>query len=159
MPRNHQMHGAAGFGVASSPLSIALASTLAVAALLYLRGWLRLRQIAVEIGSPWRPCAFVGGLLAVWIVGASPLAGWHHALLSMHMVQPLLLSPVAAPLILLGAPILPLREGIPGCVVREGVTRLLERPLVRAVGRVLDHPAACWIVATLVFIGWHVPSL
>jgi putative membrane protein len=153
------MHGPAGFGVAWSPVSIALASTLAAAALFYLRGWFRLRPIAVEIGAPWRPCAFVSGVLALWVVGASPLANWHHALLSMHMVQHMLLSLVAAPLILLGAPILPLREGIPGRVVREGMTQLLEWPPVRAVGRVLDDPATCWTVAMLVFIGWHAPSL
>src|SRR5262245_48172699 len=153
------MHGSAGIGVTSPPLTIALVSTLAVAAVLYLRGWLRLRQIAVEIGSPWRPCAFVSGLLALWVVGASPLASLHHALLSMHMVQHMLLSLVAAPLIWLGAPILPLREGIPRRVVREGLTRLLGWPPVRAAGRALDDPASCWTVAMLVFIGWHVPSL
>src|SRR5262245_5277771 len=128
------MHWPAGFGVTSSPLSIALVSTLAFAGLCYLRGWLRLRQIAAEIGSPWRPFAFVSGLLVLWVVGASPLASWHHVLLSMHMVQHLLLSLVAAPLIWLGAPMLPLREGIPKGVVREGVTQFLEWPPVRGVG-------------------------
>jgi cytochrome c oxidase assembly factor CtaG len=132
---------------------------LAVAALFYVRGWLRLRLIAVEIGSPWRPCAFLSGLLTLWVVAASPLASWHHALLSMHMAQHMLLSLVAAPLILLGAPIVPLREGIPTRVVREGVTRVFECPPARAVGRALDDPAACWTIAMLVVIGWHVPSL
>jgi cytochrome c oxidase assembly factor CtaG len=153
------MHEPAGFGFASSPLSIALASTLAVAALFYLRGWLRIRHIAVEIGSPWRPCAFVSGALALWVVGASPLARWHHALLSIHMVQHLLLSLVAAPLILLAAPILPLREGIPWRVAREGVARSLEWPPMRAGGRALADPATCWTIAILVFIGWHVPPV
>jgi cytochrome c oxidase assembly factor CtaG len=81
-------------------------------------------------------------------------------LLSVHMVQHMLLSVVVAPLILLGAPALPLLYAIPGrLMLNGGVARLLRSSSVRALGRVLAHPAICWSVALVVFIGWHTPSM
>jgi len=81
-------------------------------------------------------------------------------LLSVHMVQHMLLSVVVAPLILLGAPALPLLYAIPGrLMLNGGVARLLRSSWVRALGRVLARPAICWSVAIVVFIGWHVPPL
>jgi putative membrane protein len=81
--------------------------------------------------SPWRLAACIGGLVVVWGVVASPLAHLHHQYLLAHMLQHLLLSLAAAPLILLGAPMLPLP----------------------------NNPAVCWSVAMLVFLGWHYPPL
>jgi len=70
------------------------------------------------------------------------------------------LSLVAAPLILLGAPALPLLYGIPRLFkLRSQVARLLRSRLVRALGRVCAQPAICWTVAIVVFIGWHLPPL
>ena len=78
-----------------------------------------------------RAFAFGAGLLALGIAIGSPLAMLHEHLLSGHMAQHILLSLVAAPLILLGAP-----------------SR-----------RTLAHPAICWSVGVCVFIGWHTPQL
>jgi len=58
---------------------------------------------------PWRVRVFYCGLSFLWLALASPLAELHHALLTGHMVQHLLLSTVAAPLLLLGQPFLLLR--------------------------------------------------
>jgi putative membrane protein len=81
-------------------------------------------------------------------------------LLSAHMVQHLLLSVVAAPLILLGAPALPLLYGVPRRFgLHRGVSSPFRSASVRALGRVLAQPTVCWIVAMSVFIGWHTPSL
>jgi len=52
-------------------------------------------------------------------------------LLSAHMVQHLLLLSVAAPLILLGSPLLPLLRGLPRKFARDGVGPFLTWPAFR----------------------------
>ena len=49
----------------------------------------------------------------VWLAIGSPLEAFDDASLTVHMVQHLLLMSVAPPLILLGAPQLPLLRGTP----------------------------------------------
>jgi cytochrome c oxidase assembly factor CtaG len=61
------------------------------------------------------------------------------------MIQHLLLMAVGAPLILLGAPAVLLKWGLP---VR------LRRWILGAVSR----PSACWVAGTLTVIGWHIPA-
>ncbi len=134
--------------------------TLFVVTLVYCRGWLRLRRTLPHVASRWWPCALASGLFAVWAAIGSPLATLDDELLSIHMVQHILLSVFAAPLILLGAPALPLLYGIPRRVLSSGrLARLLRSRPARAAGRALAQPAICWIVAIVVFIGWHVPTL
>jgi putative membrane protein len=135
-----------------------LSAALCVVALIYCRGWVRLRHVLPIVAARWWPYAFVGGLFAFWAAIESPLAALDEELLTVHMAQHILLSLLAPPLILLGAPALPLLYGIPRPFkVRVGVARLLRSALVRALGRVLAQPAICWIVAIAVFIGWHTP--
>jgi putative membrane protein len=81
-----------------------------------------------------RLAALLGGILALWLAVASPLAAMDHQLLTAHMAQHLLLMTVAAPLILLGAPAIFFPRGI-------------------------IHPVICWLSGTSVVIGWHVPAL
>jgi putative membrane protein len=102
----------------------------------------------------------MGGLLALWAAIGSPLAALDEELLSVHMAQHILLSLLAAPLILLGAPALPLLYGLPRLFkLRRGVARLLRSHMVREFGGVCAQPAICWGVATVVFLGWHIPPL
>ena len=134
--------------------------TLCVAALVYYRGWLRLRQVLPTLPLRWWPYAFVGGLLALWAAIESPLTALDEQLLSVHMVQHVLLSLLAPPLILLGAPELPLLYGIPRLFsVRGGIAWLLRSRPLRGLRGVLGQPAICWCVAIAVFIGWHTPPL
>ena len=92
---------------------ILLTLALMVLALVYLRGWYRLRNALPNVLSVWRLAAFMGGLFSLWAAAGSPLAGMDHYLLTAHMAQHLLLMTVAAPLILLGAPAITLLHGIP----------------------------------------------
>ena len=82
-----------------------VSGVLIFAALLYLRGWLRIRRSNLESVEGWRAASFVFGLLLIWIATASPFAALDHAMLTAHMVQHLLLMTFAAPLILLGVPV------------------------------------------------------
>lgn len=89
----------------------------------------------------------------------SPIAALAHDLFSLHMVQHMLLVAVAAPLILLGAPVRPLARGLPKPLRRALLRPLARSPLVRASLHLLRRPlvAAGLYVAGLYL--WHVPAL
>src|SRR6266700_785695 len=140
----------------SFDLKIALG--LAVAFLLYTRGWLILHRTLPERFSVRRLFAFVGGLATLWLAIASPLDAFAGLLLSAHMVQHLLLMSVAPPLILLGAPFLPLLRGLPRQFARDGVGPFLTWPALRQVGNTLTHPLNCWLIMALTLFVWHVPA-
>jgi len=139
-------------------LPIPVTFALALAALAYLRGWVRLHSISPGAIPTWRLAAFISGLFALWIPVGSPLAEFDHALLTIHMVQHILLMTVAAPLILLGAPILAFQRGLPQGLVRI-LLRMLRWAPVASLGRLLIHPVFSWLAAMLVLIGWHVPAI
>src|SRR5262245_1225263 len=101
--------------------TVEVPATLAAAltAFAYARGWLHIRRGFPSTIPARRLAAFMIGLLALWIAVASPLAALHHELLTVHMVQHILLMAVASPLLLIGAPALPLLYGIPWRSVRR----------------------------------------
>jgi putative membrane protein len=90
---------------------------------------------------------------------ASPLAILDHELLSIHMVQHILLMAVAAPLILLGEPTLPLLNGLPKWSFQGILGPCLGCAPVHRVEKILAHPTFCWIAATVTVIAWHVPII
>jgi putative membrane protein len=89
----------------------------------------------------------------------SPLAALDHQLLTVHMVQHLLLMTIAAPLILLGAPVITLWSGLPQSLAHTGLKLLLGSSLVQRLERIVAHPVFCWLASTAAVIGWHVPAL
>jgi putative membrane protein len=107
----------------------------------------------------WRLACFVGGLFSFWIAIGSPLSVLDHQSLIVHMLQHLLLMTVAAPLILLGAPGVALMHGLPQRVVHDGLGPVLRRPPLQWLAQAITHPAFCWLAATAVVIGWHIPAL
>ena len=135
-----------------------IALGMVVLLILYLRGWLVLHQTSPARFPVWRSLAFAGGLAAVWLAIASPLDAFSGLLLSAHMVQHLLLMSVAPPLILLGAPLLPLLRGLPRKFARDGVGPFLTWPALRRAGNTLTHPLNCWIVMAVTLCAWHVPA-
>jgi len=138
---------------------VAVDASLCLAALVYARGWHRLRIAAKRQFPVWRLASFFSGLVTVWIAIGSPLQALDDVSLTIHMVQHLLLAAVAPPLILLGAPELPLLRGLPQSLARRVVSPFLRLPLIRRFGHLVSNPAICWLVATLVLIGWHVPAV
>jgi cytochrome c oxidase assembly factor CtaG len=131
---------------------------IAIAAI-YGRGWVQLRKTLSDVLPSWRLGVFLGGVLCVWAAAASPLAVLDHRMLTAHMVQHLLLMTVAAPLILMGAPVITLMHGLPQGFAGRFLVPLLRRPAVHGFGRVITHPVFCWLASTGVVIAWHVPSL
>jgi len=140
----------------SPPIGVNLA--LAFTAMFYIRGWILLRRTAASPLSNTHLFAFLGGIFALWIAIASPLAAFDESCLTVHMIQHLLLMFAAPPLLLFGAPVVPLLHGLPQFFVRTVVGSLFRRAWVQRMGTFLAHPAVCWLLATVAMIAWHVPS-
>jgi cytochrome c oxidase assembly factor CtaG len=123
----------------------------------YSRGWFRLRRASPLSFPPGRVAAFVAGLFSLWIALGSPLAALDHQLLTVHMMKHLLLMTVGAPLILLGAPAMPLLCGLPKWPVR--LSLLLRSRTPPLLGDFLSNPVFCWLAGTAAVIAWHIPTL
>ncbi len=140
----------------TTPVPLTLAITLV--AFLYLRGWLHFQSRCVNIIPTWRAECFLLGLFLIWLALGSPLAAFDETLLTVHMVQHLLLMTLAPPLILVGAPVMPLLHGLPQYFVRSVVGPLSRWSLMQRVGRVLCQPVFCWLAGTAALVGWHIPG-
>src|ERR1700739_3009060 len=137
---------------------IPLTLTLVVCALLYLRGWRRLRFSATDVIPAWRAASFLAGVLLVWLAIGSPLALLDAQLLTVHMMQHLLLMTIAPALIWIGAPLMPVLHGLPQKLVQSVLGPFLRWPVAQAAGRVLSDPAVCWLAAAAALVGWHIPA-
>jgi cytochrome c oxidase assembly factor CtaG len=105
----------------------------------------------------WRAVCFLGGLLALWIALASPIDALDDFLLSAHMLQHFILMSVAPPLLVLGAPLVPMLRGLPRWMVR-GLRPVFASRTVHKVAHALAHPAVAWLVMNVAYLGWHVPQ-
>lgn len=131
-------------------------SELALTALIYVRGWRRIRRTRPAQFPPWRLACFLGGILALFVAVASPLDTFSETILFMHMAQHYVLMSIAPPLLVFGAPVVPTLRGLPAWFIR------LLRPLfisgaLPAIGRFLTRPRIALSVMTIAFIGWHIP--
>ena len=123
----------------------------------YSRGWFRLRRASPISFPTWRVAAFVAGLFSLWIALGSPLAALDHQLLTVHMMKHLLLMTGGAPLILLGAPAMPLLCGLPKWSMR--LSLLLRSRTPPSLRHFLSNPIFCWLAGTSAVIAWHIPTL
>jgi putative membrane protein len=103
--------------------------------------------------------AYAGGLCTLALALLTPVDTVGGALFSVHMVQHLLLVGVAAPLLVLGAPLLGAVWALP-----RGGRRVLAHawrrvgPL-RTLAHALASPASAWLLHAAALWAWHVPSL
>ena len=141
----------------SAPIGVNV--SLCVASLIYIRGWVHLRKVSSNLLSAWRLAAFLAGIVAIWIAIASPFAALDDVSLSVHMIQHLLLMNIAAPLILLGAPVLPLLHGLPMLLARRAIGPIFRWSPIRSLGHFVTNPAIAWFSATLALIVWHIPGV
>jgi cytochrome c oxidase assembly factor CtaG len=128
-------------------------AALLAAGVLYLRGVQRVRRPDRKLAN--RAACFLGGLAVLWIALQSPIDTYADTRLSVHMVQHLLLTMVAAPLLVLGAPVmLALRVSTPS--FRR---RWLLPPLRGRVVRLLTAPTVSWAQFALVLWASHFSPL
>jgi cytochrome c oxidase assembly factor CtaG len=132
---------------------------LALAAGIYLRGWLRLHSQVPQRFGAGRLAAFLGGLAAIAVALESPLHALGAQLLQAHMIQHVLLLMVAPPLIWLGAPLLPMLHGLPRRLLHTSVGQLVASPLRLRSCRWLIHPAVTWALFVGSTWAWHTPAL
>jgi len=102
-----------------------------------------------------RSLAFAGGLAAIAIALLSGIDRYDTTLFSIHMVQHLLLTLVAAPLIALAAPVTTLLR-----VASPSTRRHLLLPILHSrVARVLGFPVVSWLLFAAVMWGTHFSPL
>lgn len=128
-----------------------------LALIVYLRGWRRGHALRPNKLPVWRAICFSSGVLAFWLAIASPISVFDDVLLTAHMVQHLILMSVAPPLILLGAPAVPLLRGLPRPLLQWIFGPLLRSKSVRKIVHGLLHPVTGWLTLNLAFLGWHIP--
>jgi len=129
-----------------------------LSAVLYLAGWWHLYRAGVPFVPPWRAVAFVSGLGTLWIALASPIDALNGLVLSAHMLQHMLLMMAAPPLILLGAPVVPMTRGLSSLGARR-LARILNWLVAEPIGHVLTNPIAGALLMGVVMFAWHTPAL
>jgi putative membrane protein len=128
---------------------------LATGVTLYTRGALRLwREAGIGHGlAPWRAATYGAGIVVVAVALISPIDRASDVLFSAHMVQHELLMLIAAPLIVLGRPLVPLVWALP-----DGARGWLLRTSRPArMWRVLTLPLVALGLHAAIRIAWHVP--
>jgi putative membrane protein len=134
-------------------VSLLLAHTLYVWGLL--RAWARAG--VNRIIPLWRAASFMAGELVLVVALISPLDPLGETLLSAHMVQHILLSAVAPPLLALGHPVRAWTWAFPRRWRRMGASAPV-RMLVQTVN-FLARPVTATLIAAFTLWLWHVPAL
>jgi putative copper resistance protein D len=125
-----------------------------LAGALYLGGLRRVRARGHPFAGS-RPAAFGAGLAALLVALVSPVDAYAGAMFSVHMVQHLLLSYVAPPLLALGAPVT-----LAIAASRPGTRRRLVLPVVRSRAlSVLSHPIVGWSLFVVSSFAIHFSGL
>lgn len=127
--------------------------------LIYLLGWRAAFRTRSNELPVWRGGCFVAGILSLWIALASPIDALDDYLLTAHMLQHFILMSVAPPLLVLGAPTVPLLRGLPRWLIRA-----LSRPVFRAgwfhkACRFIMHPVFAWLAMNIAYLSWHLPGM
>jgi putative membrane protein len=102
--------------------------------------------------------AFAGGWLALFVALVSPLHPWGEVLFSAHMTQHEVLMLVAAPLLVLGRPLVPFMWALPAHW-RSRVGALGKQRSVQTVWRFVTNPLAAWAIHAVALWIWHTPAL
>jgi putative membrane protein len=132
--------------------------SLLLTAALYLRGFMRVHR-QMPLRFPLSGLAlYSAGILALAVVLASPLAALDDRLLSTHMVQHLVLLMVAPPLLLLGAPQIPVVRAISPVLAKKTVGVVAKSHVGRRLFNGLTHPVTGLALFSTVILGWHLPG-
>jgi cytochrome c oxidase assembly factor CtaG len=153
------MNSLAEAALKSWMLDPALIGAMTLTGLIYLRGWLRLRQQMPERFGAGRPLSFFACLTSIFLAISSPLDAFGNLLLIAHMIQHLLLMMVAPPLLLLSDPFLPMLRGLPAGISKHWLGPFLSWNALSRFGRRLTHPVVCCLGFVCTTIAWHLPPM
>ncbi len=132
-----------------------IASAL-IAGWLYIAGLRRVNRL--HPGSPWphkRTAWFFAGMAAMVLAIMSPLAAYDTTLFSVHMWQHMLITMVAAPLLLLGTPITLGLRAAPIQLRREVLLPILHSRVMR----VITFPVIAWLLFAATMWATHFSPL
>ncbi|HUR93785.1 MAG TPA: cytochrome c oxidase assembly protein [Gemmatimonadales bacterium] len=107
---------------------------------------------------PGETAAFVLGWLALAVALTSPLHRLGEVLFSAHMAQHEILMAVAAPLLVLGRPLVPFVWSLPPAW-RRGAGSWTSRRTFRFGWGTVTHSATTWTLHAVAIWVWHLPSL
>lgn len=131
-----------------------------LASALYARGLRALwNKAGAGAGVPtWRSLCYAGGMAALFVALLSPVDTLGGDLFAMHMVQHELLMLIAAPLLVMGQPLVvylwAFRSG-----PRKRIGQWSNMPAVRTTWNALTMPLPAWLLHALILWGWHFPAL
>jgi len=133
---------------------------------LVLSGWLygrgvRLLWSVSSLGHGlrrWEVLAFAGGWLSLWVALVSPLHALGQVLFSVHMTQHEVLMLVAAPLLVLGRPLIAFMWGLP-LAWRRTMAHWSKGTGVQAGWHIVTTPLIAWLLHAAALWVWHAPVL
>jgi len=106
----------------------------------------------------WEAVAFAAGWISLFIALVSPLHAWGRVLFSAHMTQHEVLMLVAAPLLVLGRPLIAFTWAIPvSWSRRAGV--MAKAKWFNGAWRFVTIPFVAWLVHAIALWTWHIPKL
>ncbi|MFT3789343.1 MAG: cytochrome c oxidase assembly protein [Tepidisphaeraceae bacterium] len=134
--------------------------TLLLGGAIYLCGLIALwRRAGVGHGiKRWEFACAVSGWIALAVALVSPIHPLGQVLFSVHMTQHEILMLVAAPLLVLGRPMLPVLHALP-TRASQGLARWTNTPSIAWGWRTLANPYVAWVVHFVALWAWHIPAL
>jgi putative membrane protein len=135
-------------------------AAIALSLVLYFIGLRRLWRASHTGGGISRGEAawYFAGWLALVIALASPLHPWGEVLFSAHMTQHEVLMLIAAPLMVLGRPMLAFLWAFP-LRARKTLARITSSTPWQKAWFVISAPLAAWFIHAAALWVWHFPSL
>ena len=106
----------------------------------------------------WEALCFASGWLALFVALVSPLHAWGRVLFSAHMTQHEVLMLVAAPLFVLGRPLVVFLWALPLHWSRW-LGNLGKISSINRLWRVITIPFVAWVVHAIALWTWHIPPL
>jgi putative membrane protein len=131
---------------------------LMLTTVLYLRGFARVHPQMPERFTLGRLGFYLSGTVALALALISPLESLDDRLLITHMVQHLLLLVIAPPLLLLGAPQIPLIRAIPPAIAKRTIGVIAKSLMCRRFFSFVTHPASALLLFSVAMFGWHLPT-
>src|SRR5436190_5545258 len=131
---------------------------IVASAVLYGMGMLRLRHASPKSVRRADSIYFGLGWCALVLALVSPVHAWGSMLFSAHMTQHELLMLVAAPLLVLGRPIVPFLWALPKPWALTLAHLSKFKPWEKT-WRTISNPVVAWMIHAAVLWSWHVPFL
>jgi putative membrane protein len=129
-----------------------------VSTALYGVGTIRMRRRSRGPLGWWPTVSFFSGIAALVIALDSPVHLIGEQLFWVHMTQHELLMLVAAPLLVIGSPLVPFLWALPP-PLREALGHAPKTKLWRATWIAVSSAGAAWIIHAVALWVWHAPAL